>query len=95
MAVGVQAFGGCAIAWTAAEGGVAVAHDFAIGGAALAQHANDTVAEAFIQDSTFFQFALAAMRYVQWLNLIGLLPLVLWWWKRRTTALSRTCDFPG
>lgn len=55
---------------------------------ALARHANDGVAEAFIHDSTFFQYALLAMRYVQWLNLIWLLPLVLWWQKRRATGSS-------
>jgi RNA polymerase sigma factor (sigma-70 family) len=84
LAVGLQAFGGCAIGWTAAEGGVAVARDFAIGAAASARHANDALAEAFIQDSAFFQCALAAMRYVPWLNLLCLLPLVLWLRKRRT-----------
>ena len=74
----MQAFGGCAIAWTAAAGGVAVARDFAIGAVASARHGNDAIAEAFIQDSTFFQFTLAAMRYVSWLNLLWLLPLILW-----------------
>jgi len=54
----------------------------------LARHANDPVAQAFIHDSTFFQYALLAMRYVQWLNLIWLLPLVLWWQKRRTSGSS-------
>lgn len=84
LAIGLQAFGACAIAWTAAEGGVAIARDFALGGAALAEHTNDAIVEAFIQDSTFFQFALAAMRYVQWLNLLWLLPLILWLRNRRT-----------
>ena len=88
LAVGWHAFGGCAIAWTAADGAVAVARDFAVGGVALARHANDTVAEAFIHGSTFFQYALLAMRYVQWLNLIWLLPLVLWWHKKRTKVSS-------
>jgi len=78
LAVGWQAFGGCAIAWTAADGGVAVARDFAIGAVASARHGNDALAEAFIQDSTFFQFALAAKRYAAWLNLLWLLPLILW-----------------
>jgi hypothetical protein len=63
---------------------VAVARDFAVGAVASAQHANDAIAETFIQDSGFFQFALVAMRYVQWLNLLWLLPLVLWLQKRRT-----------
>jgi RNA polymerase sigma factor (sigma-70 family) len=83
MAVGWQAFGGCAMAWLAAHGGVAVAHNFAIGGVALARHANDAAAEAFIRDTPFFQNALAAMGYAQWLSLLWLLPAALWWWQRR------------
>jgi hypothetical protein len=56
----------------------------AIGGVASAQHANDAIAQAFISESTFFQIALAAMRYVQWLNFFWLLPLVLWLRNKRT-----------
>ena len=37
-----------------------------------------------ISESTFFQIALAAMRYVQWLNFFWLLPLVLWLRNKRT-----------
>ena len=86
MAVGLQAFGGCAVGWQAAEGGVAVAREFAVGPVALAQHANDAVAEAFIRNSTFFQNTLAVMRYAYWINLVGLLPLALWW---RTVVRAR------
>jgi RNA polymerase sigma factor (sigma-70 family) len=78
VAVGLQAFGGCAIAWSAAYGGVCAAHDIAIGGIPLARHANDAVASAFLAKSTFFQTALAAMQYGSLLNLLWLLPLVLW-----------------
>lgn len=94
LALGLQAFGGCAIAWTAADGAVAVARDFAIGVVASARHANNAVAEAFIQDSLFFQCARLAMRYAQWLNLLWLLPLVLWQQKWRITArqLSGTSE---
>lgn len=87
MAVGWQAFGGCAVGWSAAEGGVAVARYFAVGAVALARHANDAAAEAFIRDTPFFQSALAAMRYAQWLNLLWLLPLLLWWrWQRMSNG---------
>ncbi|MGA2176794.1 MAG: sigma-70 family RNA polymerase sigma factor [Verrucomicrobiota bacterium] len=83
MAVGLQAFGGCAMGWLAAFGGVAVAHDFAVGGMALARHANDAAARAFFANSAFFQTVQAASRYAAWLNLIYLLPLVLWWWSKK------------
>ncbi len=91
MAVGLQAFGGCAVGWTAAQGGVAVGHEFAEGGVALARHANDAVARTFFQNSAFFQNVLVVMRHVQWLNLIWLLPLVLWWRAiKRARPSSRT-----
>lgn len=83
MAVGLKSFGGCAIAWLAAHGGVAVAHDFAFGVVAWARHANDAAAEIFIGDTPFFQNTLAVMRYGQWLNLLWLLPIALWWWQRK------------
>jgi hypothetical protein len=91
LGLGLQAFGGCAVGWTAAQGGVAVGHEFAEGGVALARHANDAVAQTFFQDSAFFQTALVAMRHVQWLNLIWVLPLVLWWRAiKRARPSSRT-----
>jgi RNA polymerase sigma factor (sigma-70 family) len=83
MAVGLQAFGGLAIAWLGAQGGVAVAHDFAIGGVALAQHTNDRAAEEFIRNGAFFQHTLTVMHYAQWLYLLWLLPVALWWWQRK------------
>lgn len=83
MAVGWQAFGACAAGWQAAQGAVALAHDFAVGPVALAQHANNDTAKAFIQNSAFFQRALAATRYAYWLNLALLLPPALWWWQRK------------
>ena len=83
MAVGWQAYGGGALAWSAAQGGMAVAHDFALGGVALAQHANDAVAEAFFKQSDFFRNAQAVLRHSQWLYLLFLVPLALWWRSRR------------
>jgi hypothetical protein len=73
--MGLLAFGGCAMGWTAAQGGMAIARDFAQGGVAVARHANDAVAAAFIQSSAFVKSALAAMDYAGWLNLLWLLPL--------------------
>ena len=83
FAVGWLAFGGCAIGWTAAEGGLAVARDFALGGVALASHANDAAAEVFIRNNVFFRNATTAMEYMQWLTLLGLIPLGIWWLARR------------
>ena len=88
MVVGLQAFGACVIAWTGAEGAIAIARDFAVGAVAFAEHANDAAARSFIEDSAFFKGALVAMRYVQWLNLMWLFPLVLWLLKSRKRALG-------
>ena len=79
FAIGGQAFGGCAVGRLAAEGGVAVAREFAQGGVALGRHANDAAAQTFFQNSTFHQVTLVVLRHCQWLTLIWLLPLVLWW----------------
>lgn len=84
VACGLQALGGCAIGWTAAQGAVSVARDVAIGVTAFAPHANDAFAETFMKDSEFFTKAMAFMRHAQWMNLIWLLPSVLWWWKSRS-----------
>jgi RNA polymerase sigma factor (sigma-70 family) len=95
MAVGWQAYGACAIAWLGAQGGVAVAHDFATGVVALARHANDAAAEAFFTNSSFFRTVGAAMPYAGWLNLICLLPLVLWWRWRWQQKNKRKQLHPG
>ena len=57
LAVGYMACGGAAIAWQAACGGAAVAHDYALGGAVLAQHANDSIARAFMRNSVLLSHA--------------------------------------
>jgi hypothetical protein len=79
FALGWQAFGGCAIAWNAAFGGAAMAHDFALGGFAQAAQANNDAAQLFIQASPFFHNAQMVARHLTWLNLIWVLPLILWW----------------
>ena len=61
LALGVFAFGGGAIAWKAALGGLAIAHEFAVGGGAFATHANDAVAERYMENSAFFSTAQASM----------------------------------
>ena len=86
VAVGLQAFGGCAVAWLGALGGVALAHDFATGVVALAPHANDAAAQAFFANSVFFRSVQAVLPYACWLNLIWLLPLVLWLWSKKKPA---------
>jgi hypothetical protein len=72
-------FGGCAIAWNAAVGGVAIAHDFAIGGIAHALQANNQAAQSFLQPNLFFQNAPLVLRYLAWLNLLWVIPMLAWW----------------
>ena len=79
VAIGWQAFGGCAVAWSAAFGGISVAHDFAVGSIALAAQANNEPARQFIEPNLFFHYALAMARHAYWLNLIWVIPLVVWW----------------
>ena len=80
LAVGWQSFAGCAIAWEAAVGGAAIAHDFALGGvAAAAAQANNEVAAVFVRNSPFFKMTQALFPHLAWLNLIWVIPLLLWW----------------
>lgn len=79
LAVGWQAFGGCAIAWNAAFGGVAIAHDFALGGIAQAVQANNKIAAELIQPHPFFKNAQIAFRYLAWMNLAWIIPMLFWW----------------
>lgn len=79
LALGWEAFGGCALAWHAAMGGLAVARDFALGGAAQATQANNEAASQFIKGDFFFQRMVVLSRYVGWLNLLWLLPILSWW----------------
>lgn len=87
FAVGWQAFGGCAIAWNAALGGAALAREFALGGIAHAAQANTDAAQLYIGTSWFFHNAPVVARHLAWLNLVWLLPLVLWW---RTPRLKQS-----
>jgi len=86
FAVGWQAFGGCAVAWNAAFGGAALAHDFAVGVIAQAAQANNDAAQSYIKACPFFQNAEMVARHSGWLNLLWLLPPILWW---RTVVLKR------
>ena len=80
LAVGWQSFAECAIAWQAAVGGAAIAHDFALGGvAAAAGQANNEVAAVFVRTSPFFKMTQALFPYLAWLNLIWVIPMLLWW----------------
>jgi RNA polymerase sigma factor (sigma-70 family) len=79
LAFGWQAFGGFAIAWSAAMGGVAVAHDFALGGFAHAAQVNNELAARFIRPLPFFKYGEVALRYLAWLNLIWVVPMIAWW----------------
>lgn len=80
LAMGWQAFGACAIAWNAALGGAAVAHDFALGGFAHADQANNEIAAQVIQSNPFFNSGQVVFRHFAWLNLIWVIPMMIWWW---------------
>jgi RNA polymerase sigma factor (sigma-70 family) len=55
--MGLFALGGIAVGWTASVGAVAIARQFAVGSAAVALHANDALANSFVQSAAFFQTA--------------------------------------
>jgi RNA polymerase sigma factor (sigma-70 family) len=77
---GLMAVGGCAFGWKAAFGGIAVAREIALGGVALATHANDSVANAFLQGSSFFQNAFVLV--TRWLvptSILAAIPSLLIW----------------
>ncbi len=86
LAFGWQVFGGCAIAWNAANGGIAVAHDFAVGSIAHALQANNDAAQSYLQSNLFFQHARLPLRYLAWLNLLWVIPMLARW---RVVASSR------
>jgi RNA polymerase sigma factor (sigma-70 family) len=79
MAVGWKAYGACAVAWKAAMGAAALAHDFAAGGIAHAAQAGTPAADAYVKSSDFFRTAEWLSRYAGWLNLLWVLPMILWW----------------
>ena len=80
LAIGWQSLGGCALGWSAAVGGVALARDFALGGIAHAAQVNNGLAEQFINSMPFFHYGELTTRYMAWLNLIWIIPLLCWWW---------------
>ena len=86
LAFGWQVFGGCAIAWNAADGGIAIAHDFAVGGIAHALQANNNAARSYFDSNLFFQHARLPLRYLAWLNLLWVIPMLARW---RLAASSR------
>ena len=69
-------------------GGLSVAHDFALGGVAHAVDANNDLATQFLQSEPFFRYGQIAARYAAWLNVIWLVPMLVWWQivRRRTRA---------
>jgi RNA polymerase sigma factor (sigma-70 family) len=85
LALGWQAYGGCAFAWNAAAGGTAIAHDFAVGGFANAAQANNQIAWDFIQSLPWFRGAEILVRYIVWLQLLWVVPLLFWWRTIRRT----------
>ena len=78
-AVGWLAFGGCAVGWQAALGSLALAHGFAQGTAAYAGHFNDAAAQAFAETTPFFRWSWVALRHLYWINLLWVIPMIVWW----------------
>jgi len=76
-ALGWQAYGGCAVGWEAVQGAMVAARHHALGAVAVAQHVNDAVAKAVMNQSPFFQCTRRAMKYAAFLNFIWFVPLVL------------------
>jgi RNA polymerase sigma factor (sigma-70 family) len=80
MVSGLMAVGGCAFGWKAALGGIAISLQFALGGVALAAHANDELANRFINSNVFFQNAfLLVTRWLWPTLLLSLVPSFLIW----------------
>ena len=79
LAFGWQVFGACAIAWNAANGAIAVAHNFAFGGIAHALQANNEVAASYFQQTLFFRHPRLLLRYLLWLNLLWVAPMLARW----------------
>jgi RNA polymerase sigma factor (sigma-70 family) len=79
LALGWQAFGMCAIGWNAAMGAAAVAREFALGDFVQAAKANNEIAAQFFRSNLFFRGAQIVYRYYYWLNLIWVLPAIVWW----------------
>jgi RNA polymerase sigma factor (sigma-70 family) len=86
LAFGWQVFGACAVAWDAANGGIAIAHNFAVGGIAHALHANNDAAQSYFRLNLFFQHARLPLRYLAWLNLLWVIPMLARW---RVVATNR------
>jgi hypothetical protein len=79
LVLGWQALGGFALGWQAADGGVALARDFAVGGIARAAGANTEVARYFINNQWFFHYGEILARHSFWVNLVWVLPLMMFW----------------
>jgi RNA polymerase sigma factor (sigma-70 family) len=86
LAFGWEAFGGCAVAWNAAQGGIAIAHHLAVGNLAHGLEANNYPAFAYIQQDPFFRRARLPLRYLAWLNLLWVIPMI---GRRRVAAANR------
>jgi hypothetical protein len=76
LAVGVFAMGGLALGWHAAIGGGAFANQYAIGGAAFAEHANDAVAQQYMETSVM-RYGLVLMNHARWFIVLAFLPAIV------------------
>jgi hypothetical protein len=60
-------------------GSLALAHGFAQGTAAYAGHFNDAAAQAFAETTPFFRWSWVALRHLYWINLLWVIPMIVWW----------------
>jgi hypothetical protein len=93
LAIGWQSYGGFALAWNAAMGGFAVAHDFALGAIANAAQVNNDAARAVIKPAWFFRASEVGIRYLAWLNLLWVVPMLFWW--RKMARARVKADMPA
>ncbi len=85
-AIGWIASGGMALGWHAAVGGIVAARELACGGGLLANHINDDVARAFIENHPLLNFTNPSTMKLFWILCFG--PMMLQmafsvWWRRR------------
>ncbi|HVX85618.1 MAG TPA: sigma-70 family RNA polymerase sigma factor [Phycisphaerae bacterium] len=90
LALGYDATGGLALALHAAVGGIALAPVAALGALAQAPSANNPAAESFITQRFFFRLSQVLETYAPALDLLWVIPLLLFWRKSRRHARRST-----
>jgi hypothetical protein len=90
LALGYDASGGLALALHAAVGGIALAPVAALGALAQAPSANNPAAQSFITQRFFFRLSQVLQTYAPALDLLWVIPLLLFWRKSRRHARRST-----